>query len=95
MGNRTKRIFNDEVGLKAGKYDGKDGNKILRQVYKRDTGETMWDISAPVYVKGKHWGGFRIGFSIGQTEQAINHLRNTVALSMLLVLAVASLTIYS
>jgi methyl-accepting chemotaxis protein len=94
LGNRTKRLFNDETGLKAARYDGKDGNKILRQIYKRDTGETMWDISAPVYVKGKHWGGFRIGFSIGQTEQAIAHLRNTVALSMLLVLAVASLTIY-
>ncbi|HXV19943.1 MAG TPA: HAMP domain-containing protein, partial [Desulfuromonadales bacterium] len=64
LGNRTKRLFNDETGLPAARYDGKDGNKILRQVYKRDTGETMWDITAPVYVKGKHWGGFRIGFSI-------------------------------
>jgi methyl-accepting chemotaxis protein len=94
LGNRTKRLFNDETGLTAARYDGKDGNKILRQVYKRDTGETMWDITAPVYVKGKHWGGFRIGFSIGQTEKAIAELRNTVALSMLLVLVVASLTIY-
>jgi methyl-accepting chemotaxis protein len=94
LGNRTKRLFNDETGLPAARYDGKDGNKILRQVYKRDTGETMWDIAAPVYVKGKHWGGFRIGFSIGQTEQAIAELRNSVAVSMLLVLAVASLTIY-
>ena len=32
VGNRTKRIFNYPVGLAAGRYDGKDGNKILRQI---------------------------------------------------------------
>jgi methyl-accepting chemotaxis protein len=94
MNNRTKRIFNDPVGLAAAKYDGGDGNKILRQEYKRDTGETMWDISAPVFVRGDHWGAFRIGFSIQETDQAITELRNTVGLSMLLVLLVASITIY-
>ncbi|AMV70796.1 hypothetical protein JCM30471_26030 [Desulfuromonas carbonis] len=94
VGNRTKRLFNDPVGLAAGRYDGRDGQQILRQVYRRDTGETMWDITAPVFVGGEHWGGFRIGFSIQQTEEAITELRNTVALSMLLVLLVASLTIY-
>jgi methyl-accepting chemotaxis protein len=94
VGNRTKRIFNDKVGLSAGRYDGSDGHKILRQVYKRDTGETMWDVTAPVFVNGQHWGGFRIGFSIKQTEEAIAALRNTVALSMLVVLIIASLTIY-
>jgi methyl-accepting chemotaxis protein len=92
--NRTKRIFNDPTGLAAARYDGSDGNKILRQVYKRDTGETMWDITAPVFVKGQHWGGFRVGFSIKQTEEAISALRNTVSLSMLLVLVIASITIY-
>ncbi|WP_291317318.1 methyl-accepting chemotaxis protein [Desulfuromonas sp.] len=92
--NRTKRIFNDQTGLAAARYDGGDGNKILRQVYTRDTGETMWDITAPVLVKGEHWGGFRIGFSIQETEETIAELRNTVGLSMLLLLVVASLTIY-
>jgi methyl-accepting chemotaxis protein len=82
------------TGLAAAHYDGSDGNKILRQVYKRDTGETMWDVTAPVFVKGQHWGGFRIGFSIKQTEEAISALRNTVSLSMLLVLIIASITIY-
>jgi len=90
VGNRTKRIFNDPVGLAAGQYNNEDGNGYLRQVYKRDTGETMWDVSAPVYVRGKHWGGFRIGFSMKQTEAAIAELRNTVAISMLLVLLFAS-----
>lgn len=94
VGNRTKRIFNDPVGLKAGQYDGKDGNKFLKQVYQRDTGEKMWDVSAPVYVNDQHWGGFRIGFSMQETEAAIAELRNTVGLSMLALLAIASLTIF-
>lgn len=25
---------------------------------RRDTGELMHDISAPIYVKGRHWGAF-------------------------------------
>jgi methyl-accepting chemotaxis protein len=92
VGNRTKRIFNDPVGLAAARYDNEDGQGYLRQIYKRDTGETMWDVSAPVYVRGKHWGGFRIGFSMQQADAAIVELRNTVAFSMLLVLLFASVT---
>ncbi|PLX81082.1 MAG: hypothetical protein C0614_07020 [Desulfuromonas sp.] len=61
-GNRTKRIFSDPVGLAAAHYDGNDGKDYLQQVYNRDTGEKMWDISAPVFVKGRHWGAFRIGY---------------------------------
>jgi methyl-accepting chemotaxis protein len=94
VNNRTKRIFNDPVGLAAARYDGGDGNKILRQVYQRDTGETMWDISAPVFVRGEHWGGFRIGFSMEEIDGEVAKLRNTVGLSMLVVLLIASITIY-
>ena len=64
VGNRTKRIFDDSVGLNAAHYDGADGKGYLQQVYERDTGEKMWDISAPVFVKGRHWGGFRIGYQM-------------------------------
>ena len=64
VGNRTKRIFNDPVGLGAAHYDGADGKGYLQQVYERDTGEKMWDISAPVFVKGRHWGSFRIGYQM-------------------------------
>jgi len=94
VGNRTKRIFNDEVGLKAAQYDGKDGQRILRQVYRRDTGETMWDVAAPVEVRGKHWGAFRIGFSMQQSQAALVALRNTVIWNMLVVLLVAAVTNY-
>jgi HAMP domain-containing protein len=63
-GNRTKRIFADEVGLKA----ARNVEPTLVQVYRRDTGETMWDVSAPIFVKGKHWGGFRVAVSMERIE---------------------------
>lgn len=59
-GNRTKRIFDDPVGIAA----AKNLEPSLVQVYRRDTGETMWDVSSPVFVKGKHWGAFRVAVSI-------------------------------
>jgi len=57
-GNRTKRIFGDPVGKRCGAHQA----PFLLQTYRRDTGEIMHDISAPVMVKGRHWGGFRIGY---------------------------------
>ena len=56
--NRTKRIFSDPVGKRCGSHEV----PFLLQTYRRDTGEIMHDISAPIYVKGRHWGGFRIGY---------------------------------
>jgi len=64
VGNRSKRIFNDPVGIAA----AKNVEPTLLQVYKRDTGETMWDVSSPIHVKGKHWGGFRVGVSMERIE---------------------------
>lgn len=59
-GNRTKRKFDDAVGIAA----AKNTEPSLVQVYARDTGETMWDVSSPIFVKGKHWGGFRVAVSM-------------------------------
>jgi methyl-accepting chemotaxis protein len=56
--NRTKRIFNDRTGSRCGSHR-KDA---LLQTYKRDTGEVMHDLSVPVYVHRRHWGGFRVGY---------------------------------
>ncbi|WP_346286538.1 methyl-accepting chemotaxis protein [Zoogloea sp.] len=58
VGNRGKRIFDDPVGKECGRHE----MPFLIQTYRRDTGEIMHDISAPVYVNGRHWGGFRIGY---------------------------------
>jgi methyl-accepting chemotaxis protein len=88
-GNRSKRMFNDEVGLAA----ARNQKPFLKQVYQRDTGEKMWDLSVPVYVGGKHWGGYRIGFSMEKTEQKAAQLRNQVAGSMFLMLVISCSTI--
>ncbi|MBF0376571.1 MAG: HAMP domain-containing protein [Desulfamplus sp.] len=64
--NRTKRIFDDETGLKA----AQNTKKGFMQKYKRDTGEEFYDFSSPIYVKGKHWGGFRVGFSLDKVNAA-------------------------
>ena len=56
--NRTKRIFSDHTGSRcAANLDG-----ILLQTYRRDTGEILNDISLPIYINGRHWGGIRIGY---------------------------------
>lgn len=60
--NRGKRIFDDRAGSRCGSHT----QPFLLQTYKRDTGEVMHDLSVPIYVKGKHWGGFRIGYKARQ-----------------------------
>ncbi len=74
VGNRTKRVFNDPVGLKA----AQNTEKGFRQIYHRDTGEVMWDISSPIMVKGKHWGGFRIGIELTTIDTAKKNLTITL-----------------
>ena len=58
VGNRTKRLFSDPVGKRCGAHE----LPVLLQTYRRDTGEIMHDISVPIQVNGRHWGGFRIGY---------------------------------
>lgn len=59
---RNRRIFDDRVGLKAGKNE----MPFLLQVYRRDMGGgvfvMMKDLSAPITVRGRHWGGLRLAY---------------------------------
>lgn len=56
--NRTKRKFDDRTGLRCGSHQ----QPVLLQTYTRDTGELMHDLSVPIMVKGRHWGGLRLGY---------------------------------
>ncbi|KIN60929.1 Methyl-accepting chemotaxis protein-like protein [Sulfitobacter noctilucae] len=60
---RNRRIFDDRVGLKA----GRNTSPFLLQVYRRDMGggqfATMKDLSAPIIVAGRHWGGLRLAYT--------------------------------
>lgn len=58
--NRTKRIFNDRTGIRCARNT--DG--FLLQTYRRDTGEILNDMSHPILINGKHWGGIRMGYLV-------------------------------
>jgi HAMP domain-containing protein len=84
--NRTKRMFTGDVPMKAVKSE----LPFLVQDYVRDTGQAAWDVSAPIDVKGKHWGAFRIGVSV----EEINKLKAQLTLTLIVVfLAFAAGTI--
>lgn len=55
---RTKRLFDDRTGIRCGSHE----KTLLLQTYKRDTGEIMHDLSVPIRIKGRHWGGLRLGY---------------------------------
>lgn len=61
---RNRRIFNDRVGLAAGRSTA----PFLVQTYRRDMGGgnfvVMKDISAPIMVSGRHWGGLRLAIRV-------------------------------
>ncbi|OYX10298.1 MAG: hypothetical protein B7Z15_13735 [Rhizobiales bacterium 32-66-8] len=61
---RNRRIFNDRTGLSA----ARNRKPFLLQTYRRDMGGgqflVMEDLSAPILVKGRHWGGFRFGLNV-------------------------------
>lgn len=61
---RNRRIFNDRTGLAA----ARNKKPFLLQTYRRDMGGgeflVMEDLSAPIWVRGKHWGGFRFGLNL-------------------------------
>jgi methyl-accepting chemotaxis protein len=56
--NRTKRKFADRTGIRCGSHQ----QPVLLQTYTRDTGELMHDLSVPIILKGRHWGGLRLGY---------------------------------
>lgn len=90
VGNRTKRIFDDPIGLAA----ARNREPILFQEYHKDTGEVTWDISAPVWVKGRHWGAFRVGFSMVVLDEKVAALRNSMIAAIALMLLAACTCIY-
>lgn len=83
--SRTKRIFNDQTGAQAAATV-----QPLKQVYQRDTGEVMWDMSHPVYVNGNHWGGVRVAISIAAAEAKIAALQKQTLIIMLVILIAIS-----
>ena len=62
---RNRRIFDDRTGLRA----AHNTETFLLQTYRRDMGGgnfiLMKDLSFPITVGGRHWGGLRMGYRHG------------------------------
>ena len=60
--SRNRRVFDDRTGLAAAKNE----KSFLLQTYRREMGggvfAVMKDLSAPIKVNGKHWGGLRLAY---------------------------------
>lgn len=57
---RNRRFFKDRVGLGA----GRNTQPFLAQTYEGNMGggsfAPMVDVSAPIFIKGRHWGRLRL-----------------------------------
>jgi methyl-accepting chemotaxis protein len=62
---RNRRLFNDRAVRKV----AANTKPFLLQTYRRDMGGgnfvLMKDLSAPIHIRGRHWGAFRMGFRQG------------------------------
>ena len=61
---RNRRLFNDRAVKKV----AANIKSFMLQTYRRDMGGgkfvLMKDLSAPILVRGRHWGAFRMGFRL-------------------------------
>jgi methyl-accepting chemotaxis protein len=61
---RNRRVFNDRAGLAAARCCG----EFLLQTYERDMGGSarvlLKEADAPITVRGRTWGGFRLCYRI-------------------------------
>jgi HAMP domain-containing protein len=63
-GFRAKRKFWTPMHQAA----AKNVETTLVQAYLRDTGESAWDVSSPIFVKGRHFGAFRVAVSVASLD---------------------------
>lgn len=63
---RNRRFFKDKVGLAA----GRNRRPVLVQSYSRDMGGgsfmPMADVSSPIVIRGRHWGGLRLAYALSK-----------------------------
>lgn len=61
---RNRRIFDDPTGLAA----ARNTQPLKLTSYRRDMGGGTFmickDLSTPIFLNGRHWGGFRVGYQL-------------------------------
>ncbi len=58
--DKEKRILNDRIGLAA----SKNKTTCLVQQYFLDSGEEIKDFSIPLFLRNRHWGAVRFGYTL-------------------------------
>jgi methyl-accepting chemotaxis protein len=89
-GNRTKRIFNDPVGLKA----AQNLSEGFFQTYKHEVYGEMLDVTSPIFIKGKHWGNFRVGFAPEKARLAQKNLTVALVSIMAVILVLSGILVF-
>ena len=87
---RSKRIFATSPGIKeALQYKG---NTTFKLLYNRDLDEKIWNIGAPVFVNGKHWGAFLVGVSTDRINRLMNQMLILIITIMFIIIGLSMIT---
>lgn len=78
--SRGGRQYTGSEQVAAAGFRGNSNAMTLVQAYPRDTGEEAWDVAAPIFVKGHHFGGFRVGVARDRISQQHHDLTFGLAL---------------
>lgn len=93
VNSRSKRNFASNPAIKrVVQYAGPD---TIRELYHRDTGETMWDIGAPVHFRDKHWGAFVLGVSLKRVNELKNQMVIMIVMIMFVILSLTMLAVFA
>jgi methyl-accepting chemotaxis protein len=70
---RNRRIFDDRAGLAA----ARNRKPFILQTYRRDMGGgqfmTIKEVSAPILVRGRHWGAVRLNYRHETARKSPDH----------------------
>lgn len=89
--SRSKRNFYAYEGIK--RILSYDGDSAIKELYQRDTGETLWNIGAPVRMYGKQWGSFIIGVNLTKIDSIKNQMLVLIIITMSTILVLTNLVI--
>jgi len=91
--SRSKRNFSNFPAIREAL--GYKGKGTIRLLYYRDTGEVMWNIGAPVYLRGRHWGSFLLGVSLDRINEIKNQMIILIITIMFVIFSLSLLAIIS
>ncbi len=89
--SRSKRIYSSYEGINS--ILEYKGNEVRKELYVRDTGETIWNIGAPVMVSGERWGSFIIGVNLARISAIKNQMLVIIIITMSVILVLTNLII--